>query len=191
MVYVMSFTVHNHWRFNAFQTPSIALESIGFQEVVSKVESKSFRISTHSPIEIRIQKNPIRLTFLKKDQIVLQDQNGLFYDDTDYKSGTVCGSNLLIRPLEEIYGTGPRNTPPNRRGMRLYTYESNLETSTDKSTSLPFTVPFFFSSDGYGIFVDNYKKGYFDLGKTHADVIEFGFRDSVLSWYFIPGDSTC
>ena len=173
----------------SFQSASVALSPMAFKEVVKRSRNEPYLIATYSPFKIMVHQAPIRLSFFRGDQELLRDEDGLFFDDSNKQLGSVVGSRMAMHHGEQFFGLGPISTGPNISGRRLFAYNSHPQTRTQDTETPSFTVPFFFSSEGYGIFIDNYKKGYFDFGKTNREVMEFGFKDSVLSWYFVPGNT--
>ena len=54
--------------------------------------------------------------------------------------------------------------------------------------NLNYSVPFFTSSDHYALFFDNPSKGYVDIGKTNAQILEYGAFSGELNFYIITGD---
>ncbi len=97
------------------------------------------------------------------------------------------GFRFSLMPGEMIFGTGERSIPLNRRGYKLplnnapaYGYSLNAE-------SLNYCVPFILSSRGYAIFFDNPSTGFFDIGKSVPDLLEYSVTSGELSFYIIPG----
>jgi oligosaccharide 4-alpha-D-glucosyltransferase len=91
---------------------------------------------------------------------------------------------------EKIFGGGERAIPLDRRGYKFDFYNAPAYGYEYGAQNLNFSIPFFISSRGYGVFFDNPSKGYADIGKTDPLLFEAGFSSGQLNFYFIPGKST-
>ncbi len=104
--------------------------------------------------------------------------------DGDYYS-----IGMYLSAGEKIFGGGERALPLDRRGYRFNLYNNPWSGSSDGADNLNYSVPFFTSSKGYGLFFDNASKGYADIGKTHTDEFSVGFKSGELNVYVIFGDT--
>ena len=104
-----------------------------------------------------------------------------------YQSNEYRGFRFLLNNEEKIYGGGERALPLNRRGYKLNLYNNPWYGYGEGADNLNFSVPFFTSSNGYGLFFDNASKGYADLGKTNPDILEAGFISGELNVFIITG----
>lgn len=134
---------------------------------------------------LEITKKPIRLKFFYKGAVVLEDEKGCFED----KKLQIAGTRLKLQGREHIYGAGSRAINIDRRGNRLFTYNTASFGYTQGETRLNMSIPFIQSSRGAGIFFDNPRSGYLDIGKKEEDVLEFGVRDSALTYYLVMGET--
>lgn len=99
------------------------------------------------------------------------------------------GFRIQLQEGEMIFGGGERALPLNRRGYRFNLYNNPWYGYSEGADNLNFSVPFFTSSKGYGLFFDNGSKGYADIGKTDPSVFEAGFISGELNVYVILGNS--
>jgi len=90
---------------------------------------------------------------------------------------------------ERIYGGGERALPLNRRGYRFNLYNNPWYGYGEGADNLNYSVPFFTSSAGYGLFFDNGSRGYADLGKTNTDILEAGFISGEINVFIILGNN--
>lgn len=90
---------------------------------------------------------------------------------------------------EKIFGGGERALPLNRRGYRFNLYNNPWYGYSEGADNLNFSVPFFTSSKGYGLFFDNGSKGYVDIGKKNPSLFEAGFLSGELTIYLILGNT--
>ena len=75
------------------------------------------------------------------------------------------GFDISLEDGEKIFGGGERALPLNRRGYKFNLYNNPWYGYGEGADNLNYSVPFFTSSMGYGLFFDNPSKGYADIGK--------------------------
>lgn len=97
------------------------------------------------------------------------------------------GFQFLLTNGEKIYGGGERALPFDRRGYKLNLYNAPAYGYGEGAENLNYSVPFFTSSNGYGLLFDNPSKGYVDIGKSNKDILEYGTFSGELNVYVIPG----
>ncbi len=97
--------------------------------------------------------------------------------------------NFVLRDDEMIFGGGERALPLNRRGYRFNLYNNPWYGYGEGADNLNYSVPFFTSSKGYGLFFDNPSKGFADIGKTEHNILKIGFSSGELNVYVILGAS--
>lgn len=99
------------------------------------------------------------------------------------------GFRINLEEGEQIFGGGERALPLNRRGYRFSLYNNPWYGYSEGADNLNFSVPFFTSSKGYGLFFDNGSKGYADIGKSNSSVLEVGFLSGEINVYVIFGET--
>jgi oligosaccharide 4-alpha-D-glucosyltransferase len=104
-----------------------------------------------------------------------------------FDSGHIRGLQFSMPANAPWFGGGERSLPMNRVGQRIplynnahYGYELNAE-------ELNYSVPFIFTTAGFGLLFDNPSKGYLDFGKTTAGILEAGFSSGDVNVMIIPG----
>ena len=97
------------------------------------------------------------------------------------------GFSIPLAENEKIFGGGERALPLNRRGYKFSLYNNPAYGYSNGADALNFSVPFFTSSDGYGLFFDNVSKGYADIGKTNSKNFEAGFVSGEINVFIIFG----
>ncbi len=98
--------------------------------------------------------------------------------------------SFRLHPAEALYGTGSRALPTNRRGQWLPLYNAAHYAYQNGDNQLNATLPVVLSSRGYGLLVDNYTAGYFDLGHDRPDELRYGGEElHQLAYYVIAGPS--
>lgn len=97
------------------------------------------------------------------------------------------GFNFALETGEMIFGGGERALPLNRRGYRFNLYNNPWYGYSEGADNLNYSVPFFTSSKGYGLFFDNPSKGFADIGKEDENIFKAGFSSGELNVYVILG----
>lgn len=106
--------------------------------------------------------------------------------DIENRKGIV----INLSPGEKIYGGGSRALPINRRGHSFDLDNRPWYGYSEGADNLNFSVPFFISSQGYGILFDNASRGFTDIGNTRDDEWNTTFSAGELNAFIIPGHST-
>ena len=106
---------------------------------------------------------------------------------SSHQTNEYRGFSFLLKEQEMIFGGGERALPLNRRGYRFNLYNGPWYGYGEGADNLNFSVPFFTSSNGYGLFFDNPSKGYADIGKSSANIFEVGFISGEINVYVILG----
>ena len=133
-----------------------------------------------------ILRNPVRISFYHKGVKVLADADGLFQDTAEH----VIGARFAMQPGEHMFGTGSRALDPDRRGQRVYTYNTAKYAYSTGAKTLNMSIPYVLSSHKYGILFDNTANGYIDLGRDDKNTFEYATIDKrELSYYLIMGDN--
>jgi oligosaccharide 4-alpha-D-glucosyltransferase len=139
---------------------------------------------------VSIQKTPVRLTFLTAHGDTLLAETRTGPSQRPAKPLPELGLRFRLQPSEQLYGTGARAVPTNRRGQWLPLYNAAHYSYQNGDNQLNTTLPVVLSSRGYGLFVDNYTAGYFDLGHDQADELRYGGEElTQLAYYVIAGPS--
>ncbi|WP_165917143.1 glycoside hydrolase family 31 protein [Flaviaesturariibacter aridisoli] len=105
-----------------------------------------------------------------------------------FQSGDTAGFRFALAPDERWYGGGERALPLNRRGYRLALNNNPWYGYGEGADNLNYSVPFFTSSGGYGLFFDNPARSYADIGKKAASSFEWGAPSGEWSVYVLLGD---
>ncbi|MCT4589364.1 MAG: DUF4968 domain-containing protein [Carboxylicivirga sp.] len=146
-------------------------------------QSGSYEIYT-SKLIVRVQKSPFSISIFDKWQKELMaDYKQLGFK----KEQNHIASVKVLKPNERIYGLGEKNGNINRRGQSFTMWNSDKPCYSPDSDPLYKSIPFFMSSEGYGIFFDNTFKSTFDFGKAANDCYSFSAPDGQMQYYFIYG----
>ena len=139
-------------------------------------------------------------TFQASDAVILKGDGGCFGseiidDKIKLKRLNVFiqvpeeknGFQIFLGQGEEIYGGGERALAHNRRGYAFPLNNNPWYGYGYGADHLNYSVPFFISSRGYGVFFDNPSKGFIDIGKKHQHIMDVRFTGGALHLYIIEG----
>lgn len=131
--------------------------------------------------KINIQKDPLRIVYGTEGHEISFTGYELKEDHHCLLFGSSAG--------EQFYGTGSRSTPIQKSGYRTNLNNNPWYGYNTDADNLNFSMPFFQSSKGYGLFFDNPSVGYFDFCKNQKEVVEAGFKAGKLQFYIFFGAS--
>lgn len=134
-------------------------------------------------ISVLVRSNPVRLTYIYKNDTLANDLRG------SWQQFTRRGLSFRLDSNERLYGTGSRAILANRRGEELDVYNSAVYGYGPGARTMNITMPFVVSSKGYGILADIYAPAKLDLGKSDPLELRFSFEGGELVYYFIGGES--
>jgi alpha-glucosidase len=149
-----------------------------------------------TPLELRLstprltlvlRKNPLRLQFLDKDGIVINQDDSL-------KGISWCGSEIrvwkTIPPGERYYGFGEKAGLLERSAHHMTMWNTDIPAYTADTDPLYESIPFFYGirhGRAYGIFFDNPYRSSFDMGKESRNQYSFGAEAGEMNYYFFAG----
>ena len=145
-------------------------------------------------IRITIQKRPIRLLAYRKDSKTpfwRQRLSDLFTSDVVPTSlVTHHGRNgafeaFTLDPTECIYGLGERFDGVERHGRPVNFVNHDAIGTSNLRTYI--NVPFFWSTSGYGCFVNSTARTEWDIGMTEAGTIGFATEEKSMDYFIISG----
>jgi alpha-glucosidase len=145
-----------------------------------------------SSLKVTVQYAPMRISFA--------NPAGEILDADDPRCGiSLAGSEFRVAKQlhddEHIYGFGEKTGRLDKRGWKLGGYNYVMWNSDtpgyDSSTDpLYVAVPFFMVTRrgvAHGIYLDNTRRSFFDVGREQPDRLTFGADGGDLDYYFING----
>ena len=146
-------------------------------------QPQSYEIYTGDLI-VRINKSPFQIRIFDKYQKLLMED---FQNRGFEKDSLKMSSFKTLRQRERIYGLGEKNGTINRVGSRFKMWNSDKPCYEVNEDPLYKSIPFFMSSNGYGIFFDNTFKTEFDFGLEDKNYYSFSAPGGEMIYYFIFG----
>ena len=169
------------WQPKRYQTNENVSDAVILKQLQSQSYKKLSKVRYHESIffkNTRIDFEDGKIHFTGNKNIVVHSV---------FQNEGFSGFRFKLEPGEKIFGGGERAIPLNRRGYKFPLYNNPWYGYSEGADALNFSVPFFTSSNGYGLFFDNASKGYADIGKSSSDIFEAGFMSGELNVYIIPG----
>ncbi len=114
---------------------------------------------------------------------IKENWKGPAYDRGD---GAWMCQQLGLSVGEQIYGLGERFGPLVKNGQTVECWNEDGGTGTDQSYK---NIPFYLSSQGYGVFVNHPEKVEFEIGTEQVSRTAFSVRGESLDYFFIGGPS--
>ncbi len=130
-----------------------------------------------------IQKSPIQIRYLHNGEPLLQEEKGLFVEDT------VRGFRFKLTEDEKILGGGERVLGMDRRGHKMPLYNKAHYGYTTESNQMYYGLPAVMSTHKYMLVFDNSASGNLDIGATESDVLQFDAVGGRTSYLVVAGDS--
>ncbi|MFH1000888.1 MAG: TIM-barrel domain-containing protein [Bacteroidota bacterium] len=133
-------------------------------------------------VSLTIQKSPLEISYSYKNSFLFKEEMG-FFERSDNS-----GIRFYLSENEHIYGTGERAVPMNRRGYKLELYNKPDYNYGLNALNLNYSLPLILSSKKYLVLFDNPRKGYFDIGYTDENILEFGAIGGLMNYYIVGGN---
>ncbi len=137
-------------------------------------------------ITIGCRKYPLRLTFSGPNGKLLLTEpisGGL---SEDYSIRTL---RFSMNENIHFYGTGERGTGLDKRGLSFESYNTQIGGYSTPLPTMNLNAPILTTSNGYALYIDNYCRGFFDLGASDSTVFSYSAAGGELSFYLIPAES--
>lgn len=121
-------------------------------------------------------------------------QNGRFLTGSGFRAlgymeDTVTGQTWMTDQLElsvgeSVYGLGERFTPFVKNGQVVEMWNGDGGTCTELAYK---NIPFYMSSRGYGVFVDDTGDTAFEVASENVERVEFAVKGETLRYYVFGG----
>ena len=164
------------------QLPSYAVAGLPEKTQVTVKEKASALTFSTATLTAVIQKSPFNISYLKDGEMLLEEEAGLFVEDT------VRGFRFILQDQEKILGGGQRVLGMDRRGHRLPLYNRAHYGYTTESNQMYFGLSAVMSSKKYALVFDNSASGFLDIGKTESDILQFEAVGGRTSYLLTVGD---
>jgi len=103
----------------------------------------------------------------------------------DTHGKTYMAQYLGLGVGETVYGLGERFTPFVKNGQSVDIWNEDGGTSSDQAYK---NVPFYITSGGYGVFVNNPGRVSFEIASEAVSAVQFSVAGEILDYYIIAGN---
>jgi alpha-glucosidase (family GH31 glycosyl hydrolase) len=184
-------------RITAYQPNILQIKSILTERVAEKshsvVPSKSvcrtffeqknnFLYFSTDSIFLSIDTNNLQFSFIYQEDTILKAPK-------IYSSKTVDLLRFNYTPDEQLYGTGARAIPLNRTNYALDVYNQARYGYGYGEQNLNIALPALSSSNNYTLYIDNYSKGKWSLGKDNPLEYTYLFTNGESDVYLMVGQN--
>ncbi len=145
-------------------------ENLGWSGKINvKEETSAYEIFTEQ-LRIRVHKSPFKLQIFDKYQKLLFSD----YNEKGYvKNDKHIASYKTLKSDEQFFGLGEKAGDLNRRGKSYKMWNSDQPCYGVNEDPLYKSIPFFMSTNHYGVFFDNTYKTEFKFGSESNDYYSF------------------
>lgn len=167
------------------QSFAVINEDLGWLGNVNvKEETTAYEIFTEQ-LRIRINKSPFKLQVFDKYQKLLFGD----YDEKGFvNKNNHIASYKTVRSDEQFFGLGEKAGTLNRRGKSYKMWNSDQPCYGVNEDPIYKSIPFFMSTNHYGIFFDNTYKTEFKFGSESNDYYSFEAPGGEMIYYFMYGN---
>ena len=99
---------------------------------------------------------------------------------------TYLREQLSLQPGEAVYGLGEHFTPLVRNGQTIDSWNEDGGTNSEYAYK---NVPFYLTSQGYGVLVNHPGRVSFEVGSHHVERVQFSVEGHALDYYVFGGPS--
>jgi alpha-D-xyloside xylohydrolase len=104
---------------------------------------------------------------------------------TDNEGKTYMAQYLSLSTGETVYGLGERFTPFVKNGQVVDIWNEDGGTSSELAYK---NIPFYLTSGGYGVFVNNPGRVSFEAASEAVSAVQFAVPGEILDYYLIAGE---
>lgn len=156
-------------------------------EIDVQEDQDSIRLRS-SFVQIRVSKNPVRITFLNNSNQVINEDETL---GTTW-NGEQVTTHKRLQEGERFIGLGEKTGPLDRKGHGYTNWNTDAYGYHTGADPLYCSTPFYIGLHNqlvYGIFLDNTHKTYFNFGASNNRFASFGADTGEMNYYFMHDQS--
>ncbi|UII25655.1 glycoside hydrolase family 31 protein [Fulvivirga maritima] len=154
-------------------------------------ETKDEFVISTSKITCHLFKDSFRTKITDKaGNLIVEDEKGYHWKDEKKYGGNVVVTTKVCRDDEQFYGLGDKSTRLNLRDGRFELWGTDCYGYTQDTDPVYKNIPFYLglhNNIGYGIFLDNSFRTFFDFGGERHGATSFWAQGGEMRYYFIYG----
>lgn len=128
--------------------------------------------------------NPFQLQFFGGEQLLTESKFGAQGEITHTSGKHYMREQLSLGIDEQIYGLGERFTPFIKNGQAVDSWNEDGGTGSEQAYK---NIPFYLSSNGYGVFVNQPEKVSFEIASENVSRAQFSVEGERLEYIIIYG----
>nr|WP_246206036.1 glycoside hydrolase family 31 protein [Fulvivirga aurantia] len=124
------------------------------------------------------------------DEVIMEDEKGYHWKEEKKFGGDVVITTLKSDPSYKYYSLGDKTGRLNLNGTRRELWGTDCYGYGNETDPVYKNIPFFTglkNGRGYGIFLDNSFRTFFDFGKERKEALSFWAQGGEMRYYFIYG----
>ncbi len=128
----------------------------------------------------------------KADEVIMEDEKGYHWKEEKKYGGDVVIRTLKSAANLKYYSLGDKTGRLNLNGTRRELWGTDCYGYGNESDPVYKNIPFFTAlngNSGYGIFLDNSFRTFFDFGNERQEALSFWAQGGIMRYYFIYGPS--
>ena len=164
------------------------------KSAINATETEDFVIIKSGALELFIDKKNWRMEYRRNGKVLsVSAAKDMAYVSEEYFGDAYVRSTdedvymrqqLSIAVDELFYGFGEKFSPFVKNGQTVDIWNEDGGTSTELSYK---NIPFYISSQGYGVFVNHTDKVSFEVGSESVEKVSFTVPGESLDYFFIDG----
>lgn len=138
-----------------------------------------------------IYKQDLRKRILDKEgKVINEDEKGFHWEEDKETGNNIVIETKTLQNDEAFFGLGDKPCQLNLKGKRLQLWGSDTYGYGKDTDPIYKNIPFFLGlhqNVGYGIFLDNTFRSFFDFGHERKNAYSFWAHGGEMNYYFIYG----
>ncbi|MBL1226653.1 alpha-xylosidase [Enterococcus sp. BWR-S5] len=163
--------------------PSFQLEMSDSTPIIKKTAEKVSLQSGALRAEAVLD-DKFQLRFLGDDKLLTESKFGAQGEITHTSGAHYMREQLSLGIDELIYGLGERFTPFIKNGQTVDIWNEDGGTGSEQAYK---NIPFYMSSNGYGIFVNHPERVSFEIASENVSRVQFSVEGEALEYIIIYG----
>ncbi len=163
--------------------------------IIETIEDDDCLLLKTNKVTIRIEKYPFLIKVYKPNgEIIFSEKGYETWISDSFRTSFAKKDNksaiyetLTLDGGEKIYGLGERFDHIERTGKETDFWNKDAIGTTSKRTYI--NIPFYWSTKGYGLFLNNYGQIVWEIGTRDSGAITFGTDGDYMEYYIICDDS--